>query len=100
MQVETFKQKCHRLQHEFNTYIMEKSSGHHRQNLRWIGSSLNVVKGSYIQTEKEKSQKSTKKNQLGTIQMIVREYDKQNKSIEKEKHRKIEIIYPPEGIQK
>ena len=90
MQVETFKKKCHRLQHEFNTYIMEKSSGHHRQNLRWIGSSLNVVKGSYIQTEKEKSQKSTKKNQ----------YDKQNKSIEKEKHRKIEIIYPPEGIQK
>ena len=32
--------------------------------------------------------------------MIVREYDKQNKSIKKEKHRKIEIIYPPEGIQK
>ena len=51
-------------------------------------------------TEKEKSQKSMKKNQLGAIQMIVREYDKQNKSIEKEKHRKIEIIYPPEVIQK
>ena len=32
--------------------------------------------------------------------MIVREYDKQNNSIKKEKHRKIEIIYPPEGIQK
>ena len=39
MQVETFKQKCRRLQHEFNTDFMEKSSGHHRQDLRWTGSS-------------------------------------------------------------
>ena len=34
MQVETFKQKDHRLQHEFNIDIMVRSSGYHRQHLR------------------------------------------------------------------
>ena len=70
------------------------------KNLQVIIGKISDEQDPVISNWKREITKEYEKNQLGAIQMIVREYDKQNKSIKKEKHRKIEIIYPPEGIQK
>ena len=55
IQIEIFKQKGHRLQRNFDLDIMEDlQEGRRRPHLRWPGSSFNVVKRSFLQSEKEK----------------------------------------------
>ena len=94
VQVETFKQKGHRLQHEFNTDIMEDLQDiigniSHEQDplsmsLKAVISKLkkrNKLRLWIQQNGAGQLQQSTKRSELGGLQMTVSEYDKQKQEL-------------------
>ena len=94
VQVETFKQKGHRLQHEFNADIMEDLQGiidnisdeqdPLSMSLKEVISKLkkrNKLRLWIQQNGAGQLQQSTKRSELVGLQMTVSEYDKQKQEL-------------------